>query len=182
MKPNKQLCRTLLLLCVIWVPLQANADTMSSTNYSISWDVGDGGGGTAMSASYTLRDSVAQPSPLGTNSSTNYVLMAGFFAAPDSDEDEVRDFMDNCTLDPNTGQLDSNGDGFGNICDPDLDNSGAVNFADYAALTAAFASNPASPNWNPDADLTGDNLVNFSDLALFQFFFLGPPGPSGIAP
>ncbi len=168
-------------LAVVSSPL-ASADIMSSTNYSISWDVNDGGGGTGMSANYTVSDSIGQSAPLGTVSSTNYVLTAGFFAAPDTDEDSIRDFMDNCSLDPNTSQLDTNGDGFGNLCDPDLDDSGAVNFADYALLTSAFLSNPASPNWNPDADLTGDNLVNFADIALFQFFFLGPPGPSGIAP
>ena len=179
---NKRLSTVLLATCAAGFSLLASADTMSSTNYAISWDVTDGGGGTAMSTNYTVTDSAAQPSPLGTNSSTSYVLTAGFFAAPDSDDDQVRDFMDNCTFDPNTSQLDTNGDGFGNRCDPDLDNSGSVNFADYASLTLAFASAPGSPNWNADADLTGDSLVNFADIALFQFFFLGPPGPSGIAP
>ena len=133
-----------------------------------------------MSANYGLESSVAQPSPLGTSASTGYEMTPGFFATPDSDVDLVRDFMDNCIYDANTSQLDSNGDGFGNLCDPDLDNSGAVNFADYVLLTAAFLSNPASPNWNPDADLTGDGLVNFADIALFQFFFLQAPGPSGL--
>ena len=172
----------LLVACVTALSPGAHADTMSSTNYSISWDVTDGGGGAASSTNYVIADSAAQPSAMGSSASTNYVLEPGFFAAPDTDEDQVRDFMDNCTLDPNTGQNDSNGDGFGNICDPDLDNSGAVNFADYALLTAAFLSAPGDANWNPDADLTSDGLVNFADIALFQFFFLNPPGPSGIAP
>lgn len=164
------------------VQVNTLADTMSSANYTIKWDVTDGGGAEASSFSYTLADSIAQPSAMGSSASASYALTPGFFAIPDSDADQVRDFMDNCTFDPNTSQLDSNGDGFGNRCDPDLDNSGAVNFADYAALTAAFLSAPGSANWNPDADLTGDGTVNFADIALFQFFFLGPPGPSGLAP
>ncbi len=179
---NKRISTVLLATCAAGFSLLASADTMSSTNYAISWDVTDGGGGTSMSSNYTVTDSAAQPSPLGTNSSTNYVLTAGFYAAPDSDDDQVRDFMDNCTLDPNTGQLDTNGDGFGNLCDPDIDNDGVVNFGDYFLLTSAFLSIPGSPDWNPDADLNGDSVVNFGDVVLFQFFFLDPPGPSGIAP
>ncbi len=158
------------------------ADPMSSTNYGVAWSVVDSGGGPSMSSNYGLEGSVSQPSALGSSASTGYSLTAGFFATPDSDADLVRDFMDNCIYDANASQLDSNGDGYGNRCDPDLDDSGAVNFSDYVTLTAAFLSNPASPNWNPDADLTGDNLVNFADVALFQFFFLGAPGPSALAP
>ena len=100
----------------------------------------------------------------------------------DMDGDGVADDMDNCTLVANPTQLDSNGDGFGNICDPDLDNNGSVAFADYVVLTTAFLSVPGDPNWNPDADLNGDNSISFSDIALFPPYFLGPPGPSGVAP
>ncbi|MFK8032164.1 MAG: dockerin type I domain-containing protein [Gammaproteobacteria bacterium] len=181
MKTLKQLGACALLIATV-MHGSAIADTMSSANYSIKWQVNDGGGNTATSASYILQDSIGQPSPVGFSDSANYSLNAGFFAIPDSDADAVRDFMDNCTFDPNPGQLDSNGDGYGNRCDPDLDNSGSVNFADYAALTSAFLSSPGSANWNPDADLTGDGSVNFADIALFQFFFLGAPGPSGLAP
>ena len=158
------------------------AEPMLSTNYGIPWSVDDNGGGPTFSDGYTLESSIAQPSALGTSSSAGYVLHGGFFAAPDTDTDSVRDFMDNCTLDLNANQYDSNGDGYGNLCDPDLDNNGAVNFIDYAMLTTAFLSTPASANWNADADLTGDNIVNFVDIALFQFFFLQAPGPSGLAP
>jgi hypothetical protein len=41
---------------------------------------------------------------------------------PDKDSDGVPDSTDNCTLVPNPGQVDSDGDGLGNTCDPDLDN------------------------------------------------------------
>lgn len=100
----------------------------------------------------------------------------------DSDSDGVSDTTDNCTLVANPDQLDSNGDGFGNICDPDLDNDGIVTFADYAMLTSGFLAVPGDANWNPDADLDGDNAITFADIALFPPYFLSVPGPSGLAP
>ncbi len=103
-----------------------------------------------------------------------------FTRRTDFDNDGVADNMDNCTLVANPSQLDSNGDGFGNFCDPDLDNNGSVAFIDYVALTSAFLSVPGDANWNADADLNGDNSVSFADLALFPPFFLNAPGPSGL--
>ncbi|NNF18047.1 MAG: hypothetical protein HKN70_14985 [Gammaproteobacteria bacterium] len=102
--------------------------------------------------------------------------------AVDSDGDGVNDDLDNCTLIANPSQLDTNGDGYGNICDPDLDNSNTVNFADFTLLTDAFLSVPGDPNWNPDADLDGNGQVSFIDISLFPPFFLMPPGPSGLVP
>ncbi len=173
-----------ILICAAFVAgaTSSLADPMSSTNYGVAWSAVDSGGGPSMSANYGLESSVAQPSPLGVSASTGYVITPGFFATPDSDADSVRDFLDNCTFDPNVSQLDSNGDGYGNLCDPDLDNNGTTNFGDYILLTSAFLATPQSPNWNPDADLTGDGVVNFGDVVLFQFFFLQSPGPSGLAP
>ncbi len=156
----------------------ALAEPMSSDNYRIVWDVMDGGGGTSSSANYQLTDSVAQPSAIGTSTSANYVLEGGFLAPPDTDADFVRDFMDNCTLDPNTDQNDTNADGYGNICDTDINNDGTTNFGDLALFKAAFFPNP----YDPDADFNGDGFVNFGDLALLKFYFLTAPGPSGIAP
>ncbi len=160
----------------------AVAGEMSSANYSIKWDVTDSGGGTATSTNYVITDSIGQSTAIGTSSSANYVLVAGFQAPPDFDADQVKDFMDNCTLDPNPGQLDTNMDGFGNICDADLDNDNIINFSDLGIMKDAFFSQPGDAEWNPDADLNGDDLVNFGDLGLLKFAFFGPPGPSGIAP
>ncbi len=100
----------------------------------------------------------------------------------DSDNDSVPDSADNCTDVANPDQRDTNGDGIGNICDADLDDSGLVNFIDLLQFEAAFFSGPQSPNWNPDADLNGDNSVNFLDLLIVEQQFFGPPGPSGLAP
>ncbi|MEO1574667.1 MAG: thrombospondin type 3 repeat-containing protein, partial [Pseudomonadota bacterium] len=52
----------------------------------------------------------------------------------DTDGDGVTDDLDNCTLAPNAAQRDSNGDGFGNVCDADLDNDCIVNAVDLGLL------------------------------------------------
>ncbi|MFK8028665.1 MAG: S8 family serine peptidase [Gammaproteobacteria bacterium] len=96
----------------------------------------------------------------------------------DSDGDGVLDLADNCTLLSNPGQRDTNGDGYGNMCDPDLNNDGVVNFVDIQAWTSFF--NVACGN--VDEDINGDGLCNFIDYQAFGNFFLQPPGPSGVAP
>jgi hypothetical protein len=93
----------------------------------------------------------------------------------DSDGDGIIDIGDNCTDVSNPSQLDTNGDGFGNACDPDLNNDGTVNFIDASLFAASF--NTANGG---DADFNGDGFVNFLDFAVFPGFFLQPPGPSGI--
>lgn len=104
---------------------------------------------------------------------------------PDTDADGVPDHADNCVSAPNGPllpdaggqvQLDTDGDGFGNRCDPDLNGDGMVNFADLAALRLQFfqAGGPA--------DLDGSGVVNFGDLALLRLGFFQAPGPSGVTP
>lgn len=92
---------------------------------------------------------------------------------PDSDNDGITDDVDNCIQTPNSNQRDSNNDGFGNLCDADLDNNGFVNFADLSLFKAAFGSNDA------DADFDGNGFVNFADLAMFKAMFGQQPGPAG---
>jgi hypothetical protein len=103
----------------------------------------------------------------------------------DDDNDGIPNHSDNCiavangTLIPDAGgnsQFDSDGDGYGNLCDADLDNSGFVNFSDLAAFKAVFGTSVQN------ADLDGSGFVNFADLALFKSLFGMPPGPSGMTP
>ncbi len=96
----------------------------------------------------------------------------------DSDGDGVSDLEDNCTLATNPDQQDTNGDGFGNHCDPDLNNDLRVDFADLAILKSMFFT----VGQNKDADLNVDGRVDFADLAILKSRFFSPPGPSGLAP
>ena len=102
-------------------------------------------------------------------------------AGDDADQDGVPDALDNCIEVPNgplagpNNQLDSNADGYGNICDPDLNDDGSVDFLDLGLLKAVFFSGDA------DADLNGDGSVDFLDLGLMKAGFFQAPGPSGLA-
>ena len=101
----------------------------------------------------------------------------------DDDLDGVGNDTDNCLLAANAAQRDTDGDNIGNSCDPDIapaPNDCAVNFNDLNAMKNTFFSNPASPTWNPDADLNGDATVNFADLLTMKAYFFGSPGPSGL--
>ncbi len=99
---------------------------------------------------------------LGLTAAGLVLALAGTQAiAVDSDADGIDDDLDNCIKAPNgplildaggNSQLDTDGDGYGNLCDADLDNSGGVvNFADLALFKAVFGTNDA------DADFDGNN-------------------------
>jgi hypothetical protein len=94
----------------------------------------------------------------------------------DTDGDGLADYIDNCMLVSNSAQRDTDGDGYGNICDPDFDNDLIVNASDLAFFKTKFFSS------DTDADLNGDNVVNAADLAILKTMFFKPPGPSGLAP
>jgi photosystem II stability/assembly factor-like uncharacterized protein len=94
----------------------------------------------------------------------------------DTDWDGILDTLDNCSLVANPNQRDTDGDGYGNACDGDLNNSGIVNFADLALFRAAFGTA------NANADFDGNGTVNFADLARFRAMFGLPPGPAGKLP
>lgn len=129
----------------------------------------------------------------------------------DADGDGIPDARDNCIAARNPSQQDSDGDRYGNACDPDLDNDGRISFADLALLRNAFlTSAPTNPfdfadlNDTPEegppllgglagallgttgfkaaADFNGDGTVNFRELAVMRRMFFGKPGPSGLAP
>ncbi|MEM7082833.1 MAG: FG-GAP-like repeat-containing protein [Pseudomonadota bacterium] len=89
----------------------------------------------------------------------------------DSDGDGVFDHLDNCRALANPQQLDPDADGFGNRCDPDLNNDGVVNFIDVQQFQASFLTTDVP------ADFSGDGSVNFVDLAILSSFFLQAPGP-----
>lgn len=93
----------------------------------------------------------------------------------DTDGDGWYDACDNCIDISNSSQLDSNGDGFGNICDADLNDDGNVGFDDYILLLTAYGTSAEN------ADLDGDGQVGFNDYLNLLMMYGGQPGPSGIA-
>jgi subtilisin family serine protease len=95
---------------------------------------------------------------------------------PDTDGDGVPDPNDNCTLVANPTQLDADGDGYGNICDADLDNSGLTTAGDYTLMRLALNTS------NPVADLNGSGMVTSGDFTILRLALNKPPGPSGLHP
>ncbi|MEO0420862.1 MAG: M14 family zinc carboxypeptidase [Pseudomonadota bacterium] len=91
----------------------------------------------------------------------------------DTDSDGVPDAQDNCTLVANADQRDTDGDGFGNVCDADLNNNNIVNFQDFQIFRPRFNSN------DEDADFDGDGVVDLDDFFILRDSFGQPPGPAG---
>jgi hypothetical protein len=101
--------------------------------------------------------------------------------APDADADGVADAGDNCLLESNPDQRDTDQDGYGNLCDLDVDESGTVSGGDLNALHAAVGSRVGDPRYDPDLDADGDGVVGGADFNRLRALFGGPPGPSGLA-
>ena len=72
----------------------------------------------------------------------------------DVDNDGVLDPNDNCILSANADQLDTDGDGIGDVCDTDDDGDGVEDSEDNCPLT----SNPDQADWNNNGvgDVCGD--------------------------
>jgi glycosylphosphatidylinositol phospholipase D len=152
-------------------------------------NAGDGAGRVS-GAGDTNHDGVADlligapgADPNGDRSGAGYVVFG--LTSDDADKDGIADHSDNCILRangplaPDAGghsQRDTDSDGYGNVCDPDFNNSGNVDFADLAYLKSVFFTPDA------DADLNGDGKVDFADLAIQKSMFFSPPGPSGLVP
>ena len=170
-------------LLLVFTSSLVQAMRSSSTNYMIPWYVLDGGGGTSISTNYTVTGSAGQPSAVGNSAmSTNYVLYSGFHTALDSDGDTLKDFLDNCMEVANPDQLDTDGDGYGNLCDGDLNNDGSTNTLDLNLYKLAHRSAIGDANYNVDADFNGDGSINTLDLNIYKGLHRKPPGPSCCTP
>lgn len=90
----------------------------------------------------------------------------------DQDQDGVTNGDDNCTNIPNPDQRDTDQDGYGNVCDADLDNNGFVSFGDLDLFRSRFGTG------DPDADFDGSGFVSFGDLEIFRRLFGHAPGPA----
>lgn len=94
-----------------------------------------------------------------------------------SDADLLPDHKDNCQLLDNQDQRDTDGDGFGNPCDTDLNNDGITNAADLGLFRDTFFLQGD----DLETDFDGDGVVNIADLSILREHFFQPPGPSGLA-
>ena len=101
----------------------------------------------------------------------------------DFDGDGIADRSDNCPLDANPDQRDTNRDGLGNRCDSDVDDDGDVDTS-YGALyptddrgdLEAITLTARGGHYDPDHDLDGDGRVDERDLVIAQLGLFRPPG------
>lgn len=112
------------------------------------------------------------------------------FAGPpctDTDGDTICDTDDNCTLISNAGQRDDDLDGYGNLCDTDLDQDCISGTLDAGQISGTWLQGPP---WNPNPvgngttgafDIDQDNIIGTLDAGQISGNWLGPPGPSGHA-
>ena len=160
-------------------PLPVVARGLDLEAVALAWSPGEPFMSTAMSGHVKVESNgnsilSARYGPVGSGA-----LVA---AGPDTDGDGVADPADNCTLVPNAGQLDTNSDGYGNICDADLNNSDLVTAADYAILRSVLNQNASASPTAADADLNGSGLVTAADYAILRARINTAPGPSALHP
>jgi len=71
-------------------------------------------------------------------------------------------------FDANPDQKDSDGDGWGDAADCDVDNDGLVNGSELDALMGAFGSVSASPSYVGGYDYNRDGRIDFDDFTVLQ--------------
>jgi hypothetical protein len=106
----------------------------------------------------------------------------GVRSQADADGDGVPDSTDNCTAVANPDQRDSDGDGYGNACDADLNNSGTVTAADFAILRSVLGQSATAGPTAAAADLNGSGTVTAADFAILRSALGKNPGPSALHP
>lgn len=88
--------------------------------------------------------------------------------APDTDHDGIPDGADNAYLVPNPDQIDSDGDGFGDVSDCDVDNDGLVGRAELSQLVDAYGRSAADAGFIAELDFNHDEKLDFEDFALLK--------------
>ncbi|MEM3593088.1 MAG: thrombospondin type 3 repeat-containing protein, partial [Candidatus Micrarchaeia archaeon] len=93
----------------------------------------------------------------------------------DTDNDGIADDIDNCPLIANPDQSDIDGDGLGDVCDPDADNDGIVNEIDKNRITAEDLSLVPSNDFN---DLTTFGYI--AEKGTWNVSIIDLPAPNGV--
>lgn len=124
------------------------------------------------------------PTVYADDTATVYVEVVDPLTNPDADGDGVADRVDNCTQRANYNQCDSDGDGYGNRCDGDLDGNNATNAQDTVSFRYRLGTtSPVPESWfYMAADINCNGTVNAQDTSLFRQLLGSPPGPSGRRP
>ena len=94
---------------------------------------------------------------------------------PDTDGDGLVDSADNCTEVSNPAQGDADLDGYGDLCDPDINNNGFVDYADLNSYLGNLGST------DPLYDLNGNGAVGLDDVNEVLGSLYQDPGPSGLS-
>lgn len=125
---------------------------------------------------FLVQGGAGAPNPATT---PNWVAWT-FRASLDADVDAVPDYTDNCKSTANPTQLDANNDGYGNICDADINNSGTVTTADFGLLRSVLGQPAGSSATAAAADMNGSGTVTTADFGLLRARLGTTPGPSGL--
>lgn len=93
----------------------------------------------------------------------------------DYDSDGILNALDNCITKSNADQFDSNSDGYGNACDPDLDDDVDVDGDDVTFYGSMYLTT------NTLSDFNNDGIVNSLDTSILRTYYF-PPEVTGLAP
>ena len=101
----------------------------------------------------------------------------------DADEDGVMDDVDNCSEDYNPNQIDTDGDGMGDICDAcnnllftggDVNADTEINIADILILVDVVLGENENQCAYEASDMNGDGVLNILDvISMVQYIFGG---------
>jgi uncharacterized protein (TIGR03790 family) len=111
------------------------------------------------------------------------------FPAADRDGDGVANASDNCLDLANANQRDTDADGYGNLCDADLDNDDVITTS-WGVITPPAARGDLeqiqltaqAAGYVDHQDLDGDGDVDADDVSIATSRLFFPPGPSGLHP
>jgi len=184
----------LVLGAAVLSPALSEAADMSSASYTLRGASLNGGGGVGMVSTLpgttlgTVGATLGQGGPpgIGENGPLTLTLEAGVWPVVaslslpvvDSDGDGVPDSLDNCIQAANPSQLDTDGDGIGNMCDCDFNNDNFCGGPDFTLFIGCFNGATGTDATCQAADMNGDGFVGGPDFTAFIGLFNGPPGPA----
>jgi hypothetical protein len=154
---------------IIW------AKSVGDTSTDYASDVAADSAGNSYIAGYFLGTATfgqGGPNPTVLTSAGDYdIFVAKYSGVIDTDADGIIDDEDNCPLDANPDQLDSDLDAQGDACDSDDDNDGVLDTADNCPFSANAAQADADTDGagdicDPDDD--NDAVFDASDNCPFD--------------